>query len=148
MSVENFLIYKVRACLEQIDWSIRKQPPQLYNGLDDKQALTEEINFILHDLLEGVHSKLNKELKNYFSFPNEAIFAVTRDFHDRITKAVNSATGLNAEDEWRYIYEDFIPVIWRDEHLDFGKKGSAMQRWREVSDALGEYGQENYFLVV
>lgn len=147
LSVENFLIYKVRACLEQIDWSIRKQPPQLYNGLDDKQALTEEINFILHDLLEGVHSKLNKELKNYFSFPNEAIFAVTRDFHDRITKAVNPATGLNAEDEWRYIYEDFIPVIWRDEHMEFGKKGSAMQRWREVSDVLEECGRDNYFLI-
>lgn len=147
LSVENFLIYKVRICLNGIDWNLKDQPPQLYN-VDDKAALADEIIFILQDLLESIHSQIKKQLKDYYSFPNEAIFAATRDFCDRISSnVIQPSTQLTPLEEWRRIYEDFIPVIWRDERLKFGAQQAVASQWRELIDSFENCNKETYLLV-
>lgn len=148
LSVENYLIYKVRASLSTIDWILMTSTPKIINGMDDKEALAEEIGEILRDMLETVHADIRKQLKDYYTFPNEAIFAVTRDFCDRIaSKAVSPQTNLSASDEWRYLYEDFIPVIWQEEHMEFGKNAKHMNQWRDVSKNMSECERENYFYI-
>ena len=148
LSVENYLIYKVRNSLSTIDWVLKKSTPQIINGLDDKEALAEEIEEILRDMLETVHSDIRKQLKDYYCFPNEAIFAVTRDFSDRIaSKSISAQTGLSAAAEWRYLYEDLIPVIWREEHLKLNKNAAHMKEFDNLSKKMAECARENYFHV-
>lgn len=143
LRMENFLIYKVRASLDDIDWSLQDKPPQLSASLADKDALVDQIRFWLEHLAEIVYQKVEKALKDYYSFPNEAIFAVVRDFHDRIVYAGDQ----DIDTEWRYLYEDKIPMIWPDEHRAFMVTAGIEEVWNDFTAQIHNCTAEGYFLI-
>lgn len=146
LRMENFLIYKVRCCLQPIDWSINDQPPQLFNKLDNKEALTDEIDSQLRYFLEDVHQKIENELLDFYVFPNTAIFAVLRDFHDRAAFA-RIEDGDTVVDQWRYLYEDMIPIIWEEEHIAYTASASRAEEWNTLTKSINECAVDGYFLI-
>lgn len=143
LRMENFLIYKVRSSLDDIDWSLQDTPPQLSASLADKDALADEIRFWLEHLAEIIHKKVENALKGYYSFPNEAIFAVVRDFHDRIVYAGDQ----DIDTQWRYLYEDKIPMIWPEEHRAFMATAGMAEVWNDFTEQIHSCASEGYFLI-
>lgn len=146
LRMENFLIYKVRCCLNPIDWSANIQPPQLINGLDNLDALAEEIDTVLRHFLEIVHQSIANELSDFYTFPNTAIYAVLRDFYDRIAFA-RMEDGKTVELEWQYLYEDKIPLIWPEEHKDYIAAAGRAEEWRTLTENIHVCAAEGYFLL-
>lgn len=145
MSTENFLIYRVRRCLYPIDWSLMDQPPQLFNGLTDRDALVEEIDNILRSSLENVRRGIDKELDEFYSFPNTAVFAAFHDFYDRA--AVSDEEGMSVKDQWTYLYEDKIPMIWPEEHQAYAAAAGQAEEWRVLTEDIGACAEDKYFLI-
>lgn len=146
LRMENFLIYKVRCCLQPIDWSANTQPPQLYNGLDDKEALAEEIESQLRYFLEIVHQKIEDELSDFYVFPNTALYAVLRDFYDRAVCA-SKGDDISVETEWQYLYEDMIPRIWAKEHKEYVDIAGCAEEWRLLTENINVCAVDRYFLI-
>lgn len=146
LRMENFLIYKVRCCLKSIDWSANIQPPQLVNGPGNQEALAEEIDSVLRHQLEIVHQNIANELSDFYSFPNTAIYAVLRDFYDRIAFA-RTQDGQTVELEWQYLYEDKIPFIWPEEHSRYIAAAGRAEEWRALTETIHAYAKEGYFLI-
>lgn len=144
LRMENFLIYKVRCCLQPIDWSANERPPQLKNGLDNKEALSKEIESTLRYFLEIVHQKIEDELTDFYVFPNTALYAVLRDFYDR-TACACGADGTKVEIEWQYLYENLIPVIWAEEHQKHSAAAERSEEWREIIGEMNVCAADRYF---
>mgnify|MGYP006964297850 CR=1 FL=1 len=143
LRMENFLIYKVRSSLDAIDSSLQDKPPQLSQSLSNKDALADEIRFWLEHSAEIVHKKVRSALEGYYSFPNEAVFAVVRDFHDRIVYA----GGRDIDKEWRYLYEDKIPMIWAEEHRAFMATAGMTEVWNDFTAQIHSCASEGYFSI-
>lgn len=147
LRMENFLIYKVRCCLSPIDWSIYKKPPELKNGLNEKDALAAEIDSHLRYFLEDVHQNIENELADFYIFPNTAIFAVLRDFYDRVACARNKE-GTSVLTQWQYLYEDKIPMIWAQEHKNYAAAAGRADEWRVLTEDINVCAADGYFLIV
>ncbi len=143
LRMENFLIYKVRRCLDPIDWSLMKQPPQLENNKGD--ALVEEIDFVLRDALEEIYKSIREELENYHVFPNTAMYAALRDFYDRITFSSNSNGSV--QDQWQDLYESKIPLIWPEKHKNFVARAGQAEEWRVITEDIHACDADGYFLI-
>lgn len=143
LSMENFLIYKVRCCLDAIDWSLMKQPPQLAN--DEKDALAKEIDDVLRYSLENVHKGIKRELEDFYTFPNTAMFAALRDFYDRVTFSSNGNGSVL--DQWEDLYESKIPLIWPEEHKAFIAAAGQAEEWRVITEDIHACDADGYFLI-
>ncbi len=143
LTMENFLIYKVRSCLDPIDWSMRTNLPQISSDLADKDAVIDEIRFWLQHILEDVHGNVSKELENFYQFPNTALYAVVRDFYDRI---INAGDG-EVLTEWRYLYEDKIPIIWAAEDRKFKESQGMAEEWSNFTAAIYACAVDGYFMI-
>lgn len=150
LRMENFLIYKVRSCLDPIDWSWQRVPKiqEVENNsghkLDDKY-IVQEFRAIFKDILKSIYDAVKAELSSYYTFPDEALFAAVRDFYDRIIKS-GDKTGA-VQREWRYLYEDMIPVIWSEEYHSFRKGQDAQEAWSNFIAGIRICTEENYFLI-
>lgn len=146
LRMENFMIYKVRCSLRPIDWSASENIPALRNSLNDKEALGEEIRSILDHYLRVVHRDIRKELDDYYTFPNTALYAVLRDFYDRAVCSYRD-NGLKVEDEWQYLYEDKIPKIWPEEHKSYIAAAGRAKEWSDLTNRIYVCAAEGYFLI-
>lgn len=146
LRMENFLIYKVRCCLQPIDWSANERPPQLKNGLGNKEALSREIEATLRYFLEIVHQKIEDELTDFYVFPNTALYAVLRDFYDR-TACARREDGMSVETEWQYLYENLIPVVWAEEHQEHAAAAERSEEWRNIIEEINICAEDKYFLI-
>lgn len=150
LRMENFLIYKVRSCLDPIDWSCSR-PPAIKELEDnphkkpDDTRLVKEFQAIFRHILQSVHDAVREELGNYYVFPNEALFAVVRDFYDRIVKSGNRSGDVQRE--WRYLYEDMLPVIWPQEYHGFRKNQDAQKEWGDFTANIRACAGGSYFLI-
>lgn len=146
LRMENFLIYRVRRCLRPIDWDINKHAPDLASGFNDKEALANEIRAILDSALWDIRSDIQEEISGFESFPNTAIFAVLHDFHDRVAYAGNDDTK-DVKTEWRYLYEDKIPLVWLEEHKAYSIAAGRAEEWTSLTEEISSYTSEGYFLI-
>lgn len=150
LRMENFLIYKVRSCLDPIDWSCQN-PPNIQevknnpNHKQDEGFIVQEFQAIFQYILKSIHDAVQAELKNYYTFPDEALFAVVRDFYDRIIKSGDKSGAVQRE--WRYLYEDMIPVIWSEEYHSYRKGQDAQEAWSNFIANIRTCAEENYFLI-
>ncbi|MDE7244715.1 MAG: hypothetical protein K2O18_12185 [Oscillospiraceae bacterium] len=150
LRMENFLIYKVRICLTPLDWSMRGEIPTIKTIKDnpmspDKPQLAEEVRAVLKDIVKSVHDDIRAELESHYVFPNEALFAVVRDFFDRITNAGEAHS--NMEREWRYLYEGLIPVMWPEEYRSYQKDQYAHEEWNDFTAGVRACAEERYFFI-
>lgn len=144
LRMENFLIYKIRCCLDVIDWSLKKQPPQLANDENETDALTKEIDDVLRNSLEKVHKNIRHELEDFYLFPNTAMFAALRDFYDRV-----AFSGKNkfVQRQWEDLYESKIPLIWPEEHKAYIAAAGQAEEWRVITEDIHACDADGYFLI-
>ncbi len=146
LRMENFLIYKVRCCLKTIDWLDATELPQLNGSMRDKKVLADDIRFNLNHSLEIIYKAIKKELGEYYSFPNTAMYAVLRDFYDRISRT-RDVSGKDVKEEWQDLYEDFIPQIWSEKHRAYAAQKGRSEEWNSLCDAVKSCTAAGYFKI-
>jgi hypothetical protein len=143
LQMESFLIYRVRAHLDVIDISLISQGPNLRASLSEKDDLAEDIIFWLEHNLEIVRKKIKEDLEPLYTYPNSALWAVVKDFYDRIVYA--SDAQIDAKTAWRYFYEDRISSIWKTEHSSYQAQKGASDEWNRFVDGIREYDSKSKF---
>lgn len=146
LSMENFLIYNVRCCLDSIDWSKKKNPPAIRATIFEKDELADEIQFWLRDLLSEVHEGIRKELRDYYQFPNTALYAVVTDFYDRIAYAVDDE-NRDAKTAWSYFYKENAPIIWAEEDREYKLQNGIAREWDEFIEKFEACSADGYLLI-
>ena len=145
LRMENFLIYQVRCSLKPIDWLKGGSMPQLLTT-DDLQELADDIQFHLRDNLEIIRQNVMKELDDYYSFPNTAMYAVLRDFWDRISRTCNEE-GKEVANEWQVLYEDSIPELWPEKYHACNAQKKRSAEWNDLCDAIQSCAAVSYFRI-
>ena len=131
ISVEGFMIYEVRDKLDAIDLSLLPQNPEIEpNGLN-KEKQAEDIIFWLDKYLVDIYDELRKSIIEFFKVPNRALFAAVKDFYDRATYSGND-TYDNIQTEWRYLYEEWLPIIWKEEYAINMNGIEAYKEWNDI----------------
>lgn len=139
MNMESFLIYRVRAQLDEIDLSLQTQGPVLQGSLAEKNILADDIHFWLVHYLEIVYQKIQTELATLYSYPNSTLWAVIKDFYDRIVYSKKAKTS------WRYIYEDSISQIWKDEYKKYQLQKGITGDWNTLAEEIHKYDNKNLY---
>ena len=127
INVQGFLIYEIRRNLDVIDFSLQPQTPEISTVFGENDHIADEIITWLKLYAEKLHDGIEVTLKKLNSVPNKARFAALKDFYDRATYAGRDET-LDVLTQWRYLYEDWMSVIWADKYKrHFSLKGQAVE---------------------
>lgn len=145
LRMENFLIYKVRCSLKPIDWLKGGKLPPLPETTD-KQVLASDIQFHLRHNLEIIYQNVKKELDEYYSFPNTAMYAVLRDFYDRVSRACDE-TGKDVTEEWRELYENSIRQLWPEKYRACYAQKERSDEWNNLCDEVRSCAVAGYFRI-
>lgn len=140
LKMESYLIYRVRNHLDVIDLSVLGQVT-IKGKKKEEQA--DDIIFWLEHNLEIVYKSIKEELEPLYSYPNSALWAVVKDFYDRIVCAKDGKREVT--DEWRYLYEDSIPCIWEDEYLEYQQQKGVSDKWNFLVNKIRKYDDKNQF---
>lgn len=140
VSVQGFLIFNVRDCLDEIDYMLMKQPPRINSGLEDIDAIVREIIEELRDRVFDISQMIRRNVNDLYKVPNKAMFAALKDLHDRLS---NSGIGDdiskgNVEIEWRYMYEDYMPIIFQEEYANNESIKDVAKEWNDLIDMFKE----------
>lgn len=144
--VQGFLIYEVRDKLDLIDFSLRKQPPLLNFTLEQKEELAEDITICLRNYIENVYAELEIVLSTLYSIPNRAMFAAIKDLYDRATYSKKD-NSFSVTDEWRYLYEDWIHMVWLNQYNSHISMKNVTENWNQMISDLKTYHKKNLFLI-
>ena len=141
VSVQGFLIFDVRDCLDEIDYMLMKQPPRINSGLENQDAIAREIIEELRDRVFDISQKIRRNVNDLYKVPNRAMFAALKDLHDRLS---NSGVGDdiskgNVEIEWRYMYEDYMPIIFQEEYANNEAIKDVAKEWNDLIDMFKEH---------
>lgn len=143
LRMESFLIYRVRAHLDVIDISLIQQGPPLRGTLAEKDILAEDIIFRLEHELEIVYKEIKAELEPLYNYPNSALWAVVKDFYDRIVYAENEQ--INVERAWQYLYEDNISSVWKKEYTAYQEQKGISESWNTLVNEIRKYDNKSIF---
>lgn len=141
VSVQGFLIFNVRDCLDEIDYMLMKQPPRINSGLEDQDAIAREVIEELRDRVFDISQMIRRNVNDLYKVPNRAMFAALKDLHDRLS---NSGIGDdiskgNVEIEWRYMYEDYMPIIFKEEYANNESIKDVADEWNELIAMFKEH---------
>lgn len=146
INVQGFLIYEIRRSLDDIDFSLRTNIPILESSLANKEHLADEIITWLRLYSEKVNDGIEVTLKKINSVPNKARFAALKDFYDRAAYAGRDER-LSVTTEWRYLYEDWLSVIWAEKYKShFSLKGQA-EEWDSMVAQFKKQNNKEAFTV-
>ena len=146
INVQGFLIYEVRRNLDNIDFSLQPQMPEISAPLADREGVAEEITSWLNYYAEQVFAGIGTTLNNLSSVPNKAEFAALKDFYDRAAYAGADET-LSVTTEWRYLYEDWIPAVWAEKYKAHFAQQDKAQEWEDMTTQFKEHNKKNLFIV-
>ena len=151
INVQGFLIHEVRDQLDIIDISIPKKKskapvPQINAPMNDPDAVADEIYEWLRTYAETIHDNVEVALRELYKTPNRSLFAAIKDLYDRITYTMIDNESKIAE-EWRYLYEDWIPLIWKDDYQQESALQSIAEEWNAVTGALSKLNSIEHFTI-
>ena len=132
INVQGFLIYEVRRNLDVIDFSLQPQMPEISAPLADREGVAEEITSWLNYYAEQFFDGIGTTLNNLSSVPNKAEFAALKDFYDRATYAGRDE-NLDVLTQRRYLYEDWMSVIWADKYNAHFAQQQQAQEWEDMT---------------
>lgn len=122
-SVNGFLTYEVRACLDLIDPDLTNTPMLL--GKTDMHT-ADNINFWLQKNLLDVVDELEENLHDLFRNPHRAFFAIIKEFSDLVIYAED------VEYEWNRLFADNYSIIWADEYKSMAVAAAAFGEWADM----------------
>lgn len=143
LRMESFLIYRVRAHLDAIDISLETQPPQLKGSLAEKEKLANDIIFWFEHNLEIIYKEIRDELEQLYEYPNNTLWAVVKDFYDRIVYAHDNQ--MDVEECWRYLYEDSISYIWHKECDAYQMQKGISEQWNTLMYKIQRFDNKDAF---
>lgn len=151
INVQGFLIHEVREQLDLIDISIPKKNgeptvPQISAPMSDTDAIADEIYEWLRTYVECIHDNVEIALRDLYKTPNKSLFAAIKDLYDRITYTMVDNESKIAE-EWRYLYEDWMVLIWKDDYQKESALQSIAEEWNAVTGALNSLNSIEYFTI-
>ncbi len=145
LRMESFLIYPVRSSLDVIDISLVNSPA-LRGTLKDKESLADDLIFWLEHNIEIVHKNIRKELEPLYRYPNSAMWAVIKDFYDRIVYARDEEVNhIDVKRAWEYLYDDHIHLIWAKEYNSYNASKGVADEWGAMVKAIHQYDDKNVF---
>lgn len=145
INVQGFLIHEVREQLDPIDISL-SNVPQISGSLAQPELVAEEIIEWLRTYAEEVHDNVKIAMNDLYKTPNRSMFAAIKDLYDRITYTMADNESKIAE-EWRYLYEDWMHLIWKDEYQQESAMQVIAEQWNAVVLALKERNKLEYFTI-
>lgn len=146
ISVQGFLIHEVRIQLEPIDFSLRGQMPQVYSDLSHKDLVADDIRTWLNTYTELVFDGIEKALNKLYSIPNRAMFAAIKDLYDRATYS-GKFDDVSVTTQWRYLYEDWMSVIWSDKYKAQSSLKQSLEEWDDITVELKKYNKIECFCI-
>lgn len=140
-SVRGFLMSKIRSNL----YDISRANPNILSGLDfipSNGKWGKTIWFNLVDNVQEIHDKLKKELRQFFVSPNEAYFAVSDEFYDRIYYSEG------VKEEWMKLYSSYVMQLYSKELMANAANSQIAQRWIEDIETIEQYNKADSFIIV
>ena len=144
INVQGFLIHKIRNQLDPIDSALSGSMPTIYSPLSDKEAVAQEIIVLLQECASKIKENIDHQISDLSSDPNLSMFAAIKDLYDRLTYA-----GGNDETQtqWRYLYEDWMHLIWKDEYEAKSGLVTVAKQWNELVSQLKDNDNQKYFVI-
>ena len=141
----------MRDQLDNIDISIPKKNgeptvPQISAPMSDPDAVADDIYEWLRTYVENIHDNVEIALRDLYKTPNKSLFAAIKDLYDRITYTMVDNESKIAE-EWRYLYEDWMALIWKDDYQKESALQSIAEKWNAVTGALSKLNSIEYFTI-
>lgn len=146
INVQGFLIYEVRRNLDVIDFSLQPQMPEISTVFGENDHIADEIITWLRLYAEKLHDGIEVTLQKLNSVPNKARFAALKDFYDRATYAGRDE-NLSVTTEWRYLYEDWMSVIWADKYKAHFAQQQQAQEWQDMTANFKAHNKSELFIV-
>ncbi len=151
INVQGFLIHEIREQLDPIDISLPRPDgsssvPQISGSMAQPELVAEEIVEWLKTYAEDVHDNVEITLQDVYKTPNRSMFAAIKDLYDRITYTMADNESKIAE-EWRYLYEDWMHLIWKDEYQQQSAVKVIADEWNDVVSKLKEINKPEYFII-
>ena len=147
IDVQGFLIPKVRNQLDLID-------PALNGGMEtvngkSKEEQADDIIELLNDKAYRIRENIKHELVDLSSAPHLSMFAAIADLHDRLNYARDNAGGeqIDTKEQWRYLYENWMHLIWKDEYEAKSGLVSVAKQWNELISKLKEMDDQKSFVI-
>lgn len=151
INVQGFLIHEIREQLDPIDISLPRPDgsssvPQISGSMAQPELVAEEIVEWLKNYAEDVHDNIEITLRDLYKTPNRSMFAAIKDLYDRITYTMADNESKIAE-EWRYLYEDWMHLIWKDEYQQQSAVKVVAEEWNDVVSKLKDINKQEYFII-
>ena len=151
INVQGFLIHEIREQLDPIDISLPRPDgsssvPQISGSMAQPELVAEEIVEWLKTYAEDVHDNVEITLKDLYKTPNRSMFAAIKDLYDRITYTMADNESKIAE-EWRYLYEDWMHLIWKEEYQQQSAVKVVAEEWNDVVSKLKDINKHEYFII-
>lgn len=151
INVQGFLIHEIREQLDPIDISLPRPDgsssvPQISGSMAQPELVAEEIVEWLKTYAEDVHDNVEIALKDLYKTPNRSMFAAIKDLYDRITYTMADNESKIAE-EWRYLYEDWMHMIWKEEYQQQSAVKVVAEQWNDVVSKLKDINKQEYFII-
>lgn len=136
-TVRGTMMNKVRTALYSISTA---NPAQLAN-VDFSGDMFDAIYYHLMVAVNNVNNDLQFAMKSFYISPNEAMFAVSDEFFDRITRA----DGVR--EEWIELYSENVGNIWYDKIAENAQKENNFRNWTNCLESLNEYNKRANFIM-
>lgn len=151
INVQGFLIHEIREQLDPIDISLPRPDgsssvPQISGSMAQPELVAEEIVEWLKNYAEDVHDNVEITLRDLYKTPNRSMFAAIKDLYDRITYTMADNESKIAE-EWRYLYEDWMHLIWKEEYQQQSAVKVVAEEWNDVVSKLKDINKQEYFII-
>ena len=147
INVQGFLIHEVRDQLDALDISLSHMPPltaQVYQENDVAEEITANLQMRASDTRNGIQTAL----EDLYKVPNRSMFAAIKDLYDRLTYAVSSDLESDSVlTQWRYLYEDWMHLIWREDYQKENAIREFAEQWYETSDKLKSMNRPDKFMI-
>lgn len=105
------------------------------------EDIADEIIEILRSKVYYVHENIEKYTEEIYKVPNKSMFAAIKDLYDRLTYSPYKGSVLeNAEDDWVYLYEECLKLLWKDEYM---QKYSLKEMADSINKAINSLAELN-----
>lgn len=134
--------YSRSAVLHRLRMSLSRFDPDSSEKIELESLTSDEIVKLLDKAYVETVKELETTLKKFAYEPNQAAYAMTAEFVDRIIRATD------AEDDWRIIYQNFAQEVWPDEFDEVNSRSAQRQEWLALLSQLSSEGERDNFVFI
>lgn len=132
-SVNGFMTYEVRACLDEIDPDLSVVPSLSGETLvKTSRNMYEDLVIRLNHVVDGLEENLNI----LFEKPHRAFFAMIKEFTDKVLYAEK------VKYEWNSLFSEHYKSLWREEFKALSIATAAFADWTALLEKMLELNSQ------